>query len=64
MSNFKFSLWLKKLGPNHYFEHGKSKTLCGKPMLGNNYINRRANEDECVECLKALKANGVEGVEA
>ena len=43
-------LWTKKLGATHYA--GKNTTLCGKPMLGNNYSKVRPNAPLCDECLK------------
>jgi hypothetical protein len=29
--------WTKRLGQQHWNIAGKGQTLCGKPMLGNNY---------------------------
>ena len=29
--------WTKKLDEMHQYEHPNSTTICGKPMLGNNY---------------------------
>lgn len=46
------ALWQKKLGPAH-IAGSKGSTLCGLPMLGNNYniyldVN---NLNLCVDCL-------------
>ena len=29
--------WTKKIGPQHGSRSGESTTICGLPMLGNNY---------------------------
>ena len=47
-----FFNWVKRLGQWHIAEKDSSKTLCGCPMLGNNYskhipIHAR---DKCVRC--------------
>lgn len=47
-------LWTKKIGPSHIA--GKTTTLCGIPMLGNNYswsvdVN---NLSLCEDCIKKL----------
>lgn len=41
-------MWTKKLGDAHY--PGKSSTLCGRPMLGNNYYKERPDAPLCEEC--------------
>jgi len=40
--------WVKKLGDAHYA--GRNTTLCGKPMLGNNYNYERPDAPICVKC--------------
>lgn len=54
-------VWTKRLGQRHYarndgFTH---ETLCGIPMLGNNYANviPEREQKECEECIKALRRN-------
>lgn len=55
--------WTKKVDSLHYME-GKT-TLCGRPMLGNNYINHYKELDKeygndrlpCYECLEKINAN-------
>jgi DNA-binding NtrC family response regulator len=42
-------MWAKKLGPKHYMNG--STTLCGLPMLGNNYWNQRNDAPLCESCL-------------
>jgi hypothetical protein len=46
-------LWQKKLGPAH-IAGNESLTLCGLPMLGNNYSKflDLNNLNLCEECLK------------
>jgi hypothetical protein len=48
--------WTKKLGQKHY-SNGGSKTLCGKPMLGNNYARHldESQKRECPQCSAKLK---------
>ena len=41
--------WVKKLGQWHLHEHGADVTLCGTPMLGNNY-SRHIPESERERC--------------
>ena len=53
-----FYEWTKKLGQQHW-EHpypDKSGTLCGKPMLGNNYarIIKKENKIPCENCVKVI----------
>jgi hypothetical protein len=49
-----YSDWVKKLGQWHLSEHGSSETLCGSPMLGNNYAKHItvADREPCKECFK------------
>ena len=43
----KFSEWTKKLGQQHFaMADGTSTTLCGMPMLGNNYARDYYPEDK------------------
>jgi len=51
--------WTKKLGQQHICLNTpqlKQTTLCGKPMLGNNYadIIPPAYKTQCLECQKLL----------
>jgi len=45
--------WTKKLGQQHWYIHGNDKTICGKPLLGNNYATVISDRDKvpCEECL-------------
>lgn len=48
--------WVKKLGQWHKAEHGAYETLCGSPMLGNNYehlINEEARTP-CADCMDTM----------
>lgn len=49
--------WTKKLGQQHFVGRGKSETLCGMPMLGNNYANHLKKEEKtlCKECQEKMK---------
>ena len=40
--------WTKKLGPQHRMNG--STTLCGRPMLGNNYDGIRESVPDCERC--------------
>lgn len=53
-------VWTKRLGQKHYTRDGMTETLCGKPMLGNNYadIIPESGQIECEECLKVLENKG------
>ena len=50
--------YTKRLGQAHHAESGKSTTLCGIPMLGNNYAKYIREEDKtaCKECEKLMLA--------
>lgn len=55
--------WTKRLGPRHISgngtTHSTSQTMCGKPMLGNNYSygeGARTDAEPCDECEKAFDA--------
>ena len=45
--------WVKKLGQWH-LSGGNGQTLCGKPMLGNNYAKYIPENErtECPDCFK------------
>lgn len=49
--------WVKRLGQWHLCEKGEYRTLCGKPMLGNNYASEMGYEDrtKCPECFDAVR---------
>ncbi len=52
-----YIVWTKKLGQRHYAKAGfNSETLCGMPMLGNNYVNVIPfdEQEECEECRKVM----------
>lgn len=51
--------WTKKLGQKHYAEDGESETLCGRPMLGNNYadVKPESEQEECEECVRVIEKN-------
>tara|TARA_R110000796_G_scaffold191290_1_gene307944 strand:- start:169 stop:420 length:252 start_codon:yes stop_codon:yes gene_type:complete len=57
-----FNEWTKKLGQQHWSDPNSHTTLCGKPMLGNNYANHieEENKTACQVCLKSLHNNFVE----
>lgn len=44
--------WVKKLGQWHLSERGDSETICGMPMLGNNYARDipEAERQKCPKC--------------
>ncbi len=50
--------WVKKLGQWHLQHPGESNTLCGRPMLGNNYASRIPTEDRepCPDCFAIYDA--------
>jgi hypothetical protein len=53
----KFSEWTKKLGQQHFaMADGTSTTLCGMPMLGNNYARDYHQEDKtpCTTCAERV----------
>ena len=53
----KFSEWTKKLGQQHFaMADGTSRTLCGMPMLGNNYARDLYDEDKtpCTTCAERM----------
>ena len=55
----KTSNWVKRLGQWHLYVDGDRKTLCGKPMLGNNYdkfvhIEYRKRCDHCFNAKRVI----------
>ena len=51
--------WTKKLGQRHYAKAGfDSETLCGMPMLGNNYASAIpiSDQTECQKCADILSS--------
>jgi hypothetical protein len=52
-----YSLWIKRLGQTHLCGPSSSHTLCGMPMLGNNYekVLPEAERKHCPDCAKALQ---------
>ena len=46
--------WVKKLGQWHLYKPDSSETLCGTPMLGNNYSRLILPEhrEKCEDCFK------------
>ena len=48
--------WTKRLGQQHWARDGESRTLCGKPMLGNNYaqVYHQVDKTPCPDCLRVL----------
>ena len=48
--------WTKKLGQQHFSVPNEPTTLCGMPMLGNNYARAYGDEDKtpCPTCEEAL----------
>ena len=44
--------WVKRLGQHHLSQDNASVTLCGKPMLGNNYAGHIPQNElkPCKEC--------------
>lgn len=54
-------VWTKKLGQKHYTRDGMTETLCGRPMLGNNYASviPESEQKECEECVKVLESESL-----
>lgn len=46
-------LWKKKFGDIHI--SGYNETLCGRPMLGNNYANQEKDSVTCEDCINKDK---------
>ena len=54
-----YFVWTKKLGQRHYAKAGfDSETLCGMPMLGNNYASAIpiGEQTECQKCADILSS--------
>lgn len=49
--NNKENLWTKKLDEMHLCGPDSS-TVCGRPMLGNNYAEYFPKREKCKECFK------------
>jgi hypothetical protein len=53
-----YSDWVKRLGQWHLAEKGSIQgvTLCGRPMLGNNYAEmiEEDKREQCKECWKEV----------
>lgn len=49
--------WTKRLGQKHFILDGEDETLCGKPLLGNNY-SKVIHDNEKKECEKCIKEAG------
>lgn len=45
--------WVKRLGQWHLFQNDSNVTVCGKPMLGNNYTQHipENNREKCTNCF-------------
>ena len=58
MSEEKYFDWVKRLGQWHFAEMGKGVTLCGRPMLGNNYADMIEIEERkmCKDCWEQANA--------
>ena len=60
----KFTEWTKQLGQQHFamrenlggLELSSGRTLCGMPMLGNNYAHALHDEDKtpCSQCAERM----------
>ncbi len=55
--------WTKRLGQQHLSMNDSSTTLCGKPMLGNNYAtvlddDEKTPCDQCYEILEGIASHG------
>ena len=54
--------YIKRLGQQHFAEDNASVTLCGKPMLGNNYAGKLeyivGEVTPCAECQEVIKQGG------
>jgi len=51
-----FYEWTKRLGQQHWARGGDYVTLCGRPMLGNNYSSHIKDryKTTCDECKQLL----------
>lgn len=55
----KIHSWVKKIGERHYSINNDSETLCGRPMLGNNYDLVRPDAPACPECVNVALAKNL-----
>ena len=55
-NKFKHHDWVKRLGQWHLYESGSTITICGVPMLGNNYSRHilKADREKCKECWEGI----------
>jgi len=59
--------YTKRLGQQHWAKSGKHQTMCGMPMLGNNYDKYIDDEHKmpCEDCrvkmIEEVKASGGSG---
>jgi len=55
MTQLEYHEWTKRLGQKHWSRPGESETICGKPMLGNNYARILTEKDKelCEDCKAA-----------
>lgn len=51
--------WVKRLGQWHLYRGSESETVCGMPMLGNNYFVEGMDTSELEPCTKCFKTTGV-----
>lgn len=49
----KMYFWTKRIGDTHIA--GVNGTLCGRPMLGNNYATQKEQFATCAECVKVME---------
>jgi len=51
--------WVKRLGQQHWSIAGSSVTMCGMPMLGNNYAKHLGNNNKkpCKDCQEQIQRN-------
>jgi len=63
---FKVWEWTKAMGQQHFSIVGQHETLCGKPMLGNNYAKVIPSESKkpCPDCQTKVSFWKLEQVEA
>jgi len=48
--------WTKRLGQQHWSRKDESTTLCGQPMLGNNYAQHLTQDQKkpCGRCIDVI----------
>jgi hypothetical protein len=47
--------WKKAIGDIHIA--GVNNTLCGRPMLGNNYATQKEHFATCSKCVEVMEEN-------